>query len=196
MMKSAKISTTIILVVIIIIIVNILGENYKFRLDLTEGKEYTLSKATRDILKNLDKPVTITAYFSKNLPANLGNLTGDLRDMLIEYGERSKGMVVYKFVNPGESSDLENEAVQNGVRPIMINVREKDQVKQQKAFMGAVITMERRKKKFLFSNPVPDWSMHYRQLLKNYRWLINRLLPSFRVTENLSLMISQRFILN
>jgi len=51
MMKSAKISTTIILVVIIIIIVNILGENYKFRLDLTEGKEYTLSKATRDILK-------------------------------------------------------------------------------------------------------------------------------------------------
>lgn len=132
MMKSAKISTTIILVVIIIIIVNILGENYKFRLDLTEGKEYTLSKATRDILKNLDKPVTITAYFSKNLPANLGNLTGDLRDMLIEYGERSKGMVVYKFVNPGENSDLENEAVQNGVRPIMINVREKDQVKQQK----------------------------------------------------------------
>jgi gliding-associated putative ABC transporter substrate-binding component GldG len=153
MMKSAKISTTIILVVIIIIIVNILGENYKFRLDLTEGKEYTLSKATRDILKNLDKPVTITAYFSKNLPANLGNLTGDLRDMLIEYGERSKGMVVYKFVNPGESSDLENEAVQNGVRPIMINVREKDQVKQQKAFMGAVITMGKEKEKIPFLQP-------------------------------------------
>jgi len=73
--------------------------------------------------------------------------------MLIEYGERSKGMVVYKFVNPGENSDLENEAVQNGVRPIMINVREKDQVKQQKAFMGAVITMGKEKEKIPFLQP-------------------------------------------
>ena len=68
MIRSAKISSTIILIVIIVIIVNILSENYKFRLDLTEGKEYTLSNATRNILKNLDKPVTVTAYFSKEIP--------------------------------------------------------------------------------------------------------------------------------
>ncbi len=103
-MKSAKISTTIILVAIIVIIVNILSENYNFRLDLTEGKDIHLSNATRDILKNLDKPVTITAYFSKNLPANIGNMMGDLKDILIEYGDRSKGMVVYKFVNPNENA--------------------------------------------------------------------------------------------
>jgi gliding-associated putative ABC transporter substrate-binding component GldG len=153
MMKSAKISTTIILVAIIVIIINVLAENYKFRLDLTEGKEYTLSKATKDILSNLDKPVTVTAYISKNLPANIGNISGDLKDMLIEYSDRSKGMVVYKFVNPGEKSELENEAIQNGVQPIMINVREKDQVKQQKAFMGAVVSMGKEKEKIPFLQP-------------------------------------------
>ena len=153
MIKSAKISTTIILILTIVIIVNILSENYNFRLDLTEGKEYTLSKATRDILKNLDKPVTITAYFSKDLPPNIGNISGNLKDMLIEYGNRSDSMVVYKFVNPNENEDIESEAVQNGIQPMMINVREKDQVKQQKAYLGAVVSMGRRKENIPFLQP-------------------------------------------
>jgi gliding-associated putative ABC transporter substrate-binding component GldG len=153
MIRSAKISSTIILVVVIIVIVNILSENYKFRLDLTRSGEYTLSKATKSILTNLDKPVTITAYFSKDLPPNIGNIAGNLKDMLIEYGNRSKGMVVYKFVNPNEKDALEKEAVQNGIQPIMINVREKDQVKQQKAYMGAVVSMGTEKENIPFFQP-------------------------------------------
>jgi gliding-associated putative ABC transporter substrate-binding component GldG len=140
-MKTAKITSTIILVAAIIIIVNILSESYSFRLDLSEGREYTLSKATRNILKNLDKPVTVKAYFSKDLPPNVASVSGNLKDMLIEYSNRSKGMVVYKFVNPNENDELEREAVQNGIRPVMINVREKDQVKQQKAYLGAVVSI-------------------------------------------------------
>ena len=153
MIRSAKISSTIILVTVIVFIVNILSENYNFRLDLTKSKEYTLSKATRNILKNLDKPVTITAYFSKDLPPNIGNISGSLKDMLIEYSNRSDGMVVYKFVNPNEKDALEQEAVKNGIQPVMINVREKDQVKQQKAYMGAVVSMGEGKEKIPFFQP-------------------------------------------
>ena len=144
-MKSTKISTTLILTAVIVIIVNILSENYKFRLDLTERKEYTLSKATRDILNNLDKPVTVSVYFSKNLPSRIANVSGELKDLLIEYSDRSKGMVVYKFIDPNESDEMEKEAVQNGIHPIVINLREKDQVKQQKAFLGAVVSMGKEK---------------------------------------------------
>jgi ABC-type uncharacterized transport system involved in gliding motility auxiliary subunit len=91
-MKTAKISYTILLVTVIVIIVNILSESYSFRLDFTEGKEYTLSKATRNILRNLDRPVTITAYFSKDLPPNIGNVSGNLKDMLIEYVKWNGGL--------------------------------------------------------------------------------------------------------
>jgi gliding-associated putative ABC transporter substrate-binding component GldG len=152
-MKTAKISYTILLVTVIVIIVNILSESYSFRLDFTEGKEYTLSKATRNILRNLDRPVTITAYFSKDLPPNIGNVSGNLKDMLIEYGNRSNGMVVYKFINPNEKEELEREAVQNGIQPVMINVREKDQVKQQKAYLGAVVSMGEEKETIPFFQP-------------------------------------------
>lgn len=152
-MKTAKITSTIVLITAIVIIVNILSENYSFRLDFTEGKEYTLSKATRNILKNLDKPVTVTAYFSKDLPPNIGNVSDNLKDMLIEYGNRSNGMVVYKFVNPNEKEELEQEAMKNGIQPVMINVREKDQVKQQKAYIGAVISIADEKETIPFFQP-------------------------------------------
>jgi len=152
-MKTAKISSAVLLIIAIVIIVNVLSESYSFRIDLTEGKEYTLSKATKNILKNLDKPVTVTAYFSKDLPPNISSISGILKDMLIEYGNRSKGMVVYRFVNPNEKETLEQEAVKNGIRPVMINVREKDQVKQQKAYMGAVISMGDGKETIPFFQP-------------------------------------------
>jgi gliding-associated putative ABC transporter substrate-binding component GldG len=153
MMKTAKITSTVILITAIVIIVNILSENYSLRLDFTEGREYTLSKATRDIIKNLDKPVTVTAYFSKDLPPNIGNVSDNLKDMLIEYGNRSKGMVVYKFVNPNEKEELEQEAMKNGIQPVMINVREKDQVKQQKAYIGAVVSIGEEKETIPFFQP-------------------------------------------
>lgn len=152
-MKTAKISTAIGLMLFIIIIVNILTHIYSFRLDLTENKEYTLSRATRNILKELDRPVTVTAYFSKNLPPNIVNISTSLKDMLVEYGNRSKGMVVYRFVNPNEKEELEQEAVKNGIQPVMINVREKDQVKQQKAYLGAVVSIGDEKEVIPFFQP-------------------------------------------
>mgnify|MGYP000966807046 CR=1 FL=1 len=152
-MKTAKITSTIILITAIVIIINILSKSYNFRLDFTEGKEYTLSKATRNILKELDKPVTVTAYFSKDLPPNISNVSDNLKDMLIEYGNRSDGMVVFTFVNPNEKEELEQEAMKNGIQPVMINVREKDQVKQQKAYIGAVVSIGEEKETIPFFQP-------------------------------------------
>ncbi len=153
MLKTAKVSTTILIVVLIVVVVNILSENYNFRIDLTEDKEYTLSNATRNILKELEMPVTVTAYFSEDLPPNVGNISGNLKDMLIEYSNRSDGMVVYKFVNPNENDESEQEAVNEGIQPLMINVREKDQIKQQKAYLGAVISMGNEKEIIPFIQP-------------------------------------------
>ncbi len=152
-MKSVKISTTILLVSAIVIIVNILSESYNLRLDFTENHQYTLSKASRDILSGLQEPVTVTAYFSKDLPPNIQNVSREFRDMLIEYSSRSKGMVVYNFVNPNSDPKVEQEAMQAGVQPVMINVREKDQMKQQKAYLGAVVAMGNDKEIIPFIQP-------------------------------------------
>src|ERR1700690_2360121 len=102
-MKNKKsLINFILLVVGILILVNILSDSYFFRLDFTADKRYTLSKATNDILSTLKEPVTIKAYFSENLPPDISKTKRDFKELLIEYANRSKGKVVYEFINPGE----------------------------------------------------------------------------------------------
>ena len=62
---------------------------------------------------------------------------------------------VYKKKNKdtNEDEEKEQEAVQAGINPVMIDVREKDQMKQQKAYMGAVVTMGERKEVIPFIQP-------------------------------------------
>lgn len=141
-----KITTaSILLITGILLLINILSQRFFYRLDLTEGAQYTLSRATKDILKNLDNPVTVTAYFSEDLPPDLQNIRRDFQDMLVEYRNASKNMVDYEFINPNGNEEKEKEALESGVRPVMINVREKDQSSQQKAFLGAVLKMGEQK---------------------------------------------------
>jgi gliding-associated putative ABC transporter substrate-binding component GldG len=144
-MNISKYTISIILFVAIIVVVNILSGHFYFRLDLTEENQYTLSKATKDILNDLDEPITVKAYFSKDLPPQLIKNKNDFREMLVEYGRLSGQMLVYEFVSPNEDEELEMEAMQNGIQPVMINVREKDQMKQQRAYMGAVLSFGEQK---------------------------------------------------
>lgn len=151
-MKS-KIYTSAGLIIGIIIVLNLLANEYHVRLDLTEDRQYTLSKATKQILNDLEEPITVKAYFSKDLPPHIRKTRDDFQDLLIEYANRSDGQVIYEFISPNEKESNEQEATENGIRPVLINVREKDQVKQQKAFLGATIHLGEKKEVLPFIQP-------------------------------------------
>jgi ABC-type uncharacterized transport system involved in gliding motility auxiliary subunit len=140
-----KIYITTVLIFFIIIVVNLLSNEFHFRLDLTEDHQYTLSDATDDILSNLEEPVTVKAYFSENMPPSIEKSRRDFQELLVEYSAKSDGMLQYEFIDPGKSEAVQNEALQNGIQSILINVREKDQSKQQKAFMGAIVSLGNKK---------------------------------------------------
>ena len=120
-----------------------MGNQFYKRFDLTADKQYTLSDATKNILKNLEDPVTITAYFTEGLGPEFAKTRNDFSDMLLEYASLSNNMVDYEFINPNESEELEQGAQQNGIQPVLISVREKDQTKQQRAYLGAVLKIGR-----------------------------------------------------
>ena len=135
----------IILLAGILLLLNLLSRQFFFRVDATKDKQYTLSQATKNILKSIDEPVSITAYFTEDLPADYAKNYSDLRDMLIEYNSRSGGMLDYEFIDPNSDQEKEQEALQNGISPLLLNVREKDEVAQKKAFMGAIVSSGERK---------------------------------------------------
>ncbi|MBP7496677.1 MAG: GldG family protein [Bacteroidales bacterium] len=141
-MRNIKNLTSYFLLIVgVIVLLNIISDSFFFRLDFTGDKRYTLSGATKDILKSLKEPVTVKAYFSENLPPDIAKSRRDFKEMLVEYSNISKGRLVFEFINPNQSEDLEREAMQNGIQPVIINVRDKDQVKQQKAYLGAVVKL-------------------------------------------------------
>jgi gliding-associated putative ABC transporter substrate-binding component GldG len=137
-----KKTTTFILAALgILVLVNILSDNFFLRMDLTSDHRFTLSKATRNILRNLKEPVTVTAYFTNNIPSELAKTKRDFKEMLIEYNNISKGQVVYEFIDPSVNQETEQKAASSGIQPVIANIREKDQVKQQKVYLGAVVSM-------------------------------------------------------
>jgi len=147
------------IVALIVIVVNILSQQFYFRLDFTADKRYTLSDATGDILNSLAEPVTITAYFTEDVPSELAKVRKDFKEMLIEFADVSEGNVVYEFIDPNVDPQLEQQAAQQGIMPAIVNVRERDQMTQKRVFLGAVLKLG--EKKDIIPMVQPGSSMEY-----------------------------------
>jgi ABC-type uncharacterized transport system involved in gliding motility auxiliary subunit len=117
-MKLKNTAVTLPVIAAALIALNLISEKFFFRIDLTEDKQYTLSKATKDILKELDEKVTVKAYFSENLPPDFIRARKDFEDMLIEYNRLSGGKISYEFINPNKDVKLEEEALQAGIQTV------------------------------------------------------------------------------
>ena len=131
-MDRKKLTIISVLLIAIVLVVNIISKKISFRLDFTEDNIYTLSNATKDILKNIEEPVTVKAYFSEQLPPNIIKIKNDVNDFLIEYSNTSNDMLVFEFVNTDAGKEAEEEAMKNGIRPVMLNIREKYKYNKQK----------------------------------------------------------------
>lgn len=126
---------------LVLVMANLVVSRFQLRLDLTGDKRFTLSPATREILSDLPEAVTVTAYFTGELPPHLALARDEFRDLLVEYAQRSGGNVVYEFIDPNMADSLEEQALAKGIRPLLVNTRAKDKAEQLKVYMGAVVRM-------------------------------------------------------
>jgi len=106
-----------------LVVINYLSNQLFYRLDLTSQKAYTLSKSTKNVLKDLKQPVIITAYISSNLPVSLKAEINQIRDLLAEYKVYGRGKVKFNIINPDDSSDLQEELKTRGIEAIEYQVR-------------------------------------------------------------------------
>jgi len=76
-----------------------------FRIDLTSEKRYTLTNATRNILRNLEQEVFIQVYLEGEMPIGFKNMRRATKELLDEFRIYSGKKVIYEFINPAESTD-------------------------------------------------------------------------------------------
>ncbi len=130
----------VVLVAAILILVNVILAGIPARLDLTEGKEFTVSGATKDVLRGLTDLVTITVYMSEDLPPQLSTLRRQISDTLDEYRNYGRGKVQIDFVNPKQDPQTEQRMRSLGIPEIMAQTVQKDQLQVVNIYLGMVIS--------------------------------------------------------
>lgn len=115
---------TSLLVIVNLIVVNVwLYPLRGLRVDITAQREYSLSRATRDLLATLEEPLLIRGYFSERTHPLLAPLVPRVRDMLREYQIAGGDMVQLEIVDPADEPELEAEAYRSyGISPTPFQV--------------------------------------------------------------------------
>ncbi len=98
------------------------------RLDLTQGRLYTISESTRQFLDQLQEPLLIRGYFSAKTHPLLAPLVPQLQDLLQEYAIAGNGKVHVEFIDPALNPELEQEANERyGIRATPFQVADRYQ---------------------------------------------------------------------
>lgn len=98
------------------------------RADLTQGRVYSLSEATKGYLAQLHEPLLIRGYFSARTHPLLAPLVPRIRDLLQEYAQAGGDRVNVEFVDPHDDPRLEEEAGSRyGIRPVPFQTASKYQ---------------------------------------------------------------------
>jgi ABC-type uncharacterized transport system involved in gliding motility auxiliary subunit len=84
----------------ILVFIALIAEEHPWRVDLTESGRYTLAEQTRNILKTLDQPVEIKAFFPTSSPQEM-----QARELLETYRYFNK-KISYEFIDPDRQPDV------------------------------------------------------------------------------------------
>ena len=137
-MNKQPIFIKTIFILSILVLINILGLRFFHRLDLTENRLFTLSDASKNLVRSLDDKFTVKAYFTSDLPPEYANNRRELKDLLDEYHAYGGENFQYEFIDPGKKEELEQEAQKYGIPPVQVQVLKEDKLQIEKAYMGMV----------------------------------------------------------
>jgi ABC-2 type transport system permease protein len=130
----------IVVLAAILVCANILASRVHYGLDLTKEKRFTLSPATKNMLRNLEDVVTVEVYLKGKFPAGIQKLADETREKLNTFNNYSSKKIIYKFTNPfeGKTDDekgpIYQELVRKGVVGKELNVNTEDEGQSQSMF--------------------------------------------------------------
>lgn len=87
---------------LLLFIINYAASVFHARFDLTKEKRYTLSKATKELLKNLDDDVQIDVFLKGQFPAGFRKLANSTHEFLQLMKDRNGAKIHYRFISPQE----------------------------------------------------------------------------------------------
>jgi ABC-2 type transport system permease protein len=108
--------------------INFIASVVHTRFDLTKEKRFTVGKATKEALKNLDDKVEITVFLNGDLPSGFQKLANTTADFLQLLKENNSSKISYRFVAPDADmpdadKKYQDTLVAMGATPINLTVQ-------------------------------------------------------------------------
>lgn len=134
----------------LLLLVALFGINYlasvlHARFDLTKEKRYTLSRATKDLLKNLDDDVQVDVFLKGEFPAGFKKLANSTDEFLSLMKDRNGSKIHYRFVSPQDEipgvngKSFEDTLVALGATPINLTIQVKAGQENKRVYPVALI---------------------------------------------------------
>jgi ABC-2 type transport system permease protein len=110
--------------------INYLAAIVYARFDLTKEKRYTLSKATKELLKGLDDKVEIDVFLKGEFPSGFRKLANSTEEFLRLWKDRNGSKISYRFISPQDElpdsrKSYGDTLVDLGAVPINLTVQKK-----------------------------------------------------------------------
>lgn len=120
----------------ILILVNVVASQVFGRVDLTEDQIYTISDASRELVRGLPDRLTVKSFISSDLPPRVQSHALYVRDMLEEYATSSGGKMSWESLDPARDDKIKDEARRLKVPPARLSVYKKDKASVSEAYLG------------------------------------------------------------
>ena len=142
--------------VLVLVAFNYLISRVPARLDLTEGRLYTLSEGTKKILRNLQAPVKVKLYVSQgeSVPVPLRSFAQRVEDLVREFKSVAGGNLVIERYNPRPDSEEEDAAQLDGIESQQL-------VSGEQFYLGATVSQLDRKQALAAINPQRERLLEY-----------------------------------
>lgn len=133
------------LVLLSLILLNFLASIYHGRLDLTREKRYTLSKASKDIVRKLDDDLQVDVFLHGEFPAGFRKLANSTEEFLQLLKDENGSKVHYRFISPQEEipeqvgRTYEDTLVSLGASPINLTVQVKAGQENKRVYPVALV---------------------------------------------------------
>jgi ABC-type uncharacterized transport system involved in gliding motility auxiliary subunit len=128
-----------VLTIVGLILVNVVAARVYERVDLTEDELYTLSDASRKLVKKLPRKLTIKLFVSEKLVPGYNETSRYIKDLLEEYRAASNGKFKWEVIHPEISDKFKKAAERYGISSFVAKATSTDALEARKITFGMAI---------------------------------------------------------
>ncbi|HVG13420.1 MAG TPA: gliding motility-associated ABC transporter substrate-binding protein GldG, partial [Chitinophagaceae bacterium] len=127
----------------LLIAINVVASFLHYRVDLTEEKRYSLTSATKNLVKSLEEPLSINVFLKGDFPSEFRKLSNATSEFLSVMKDASPSKIQYRFIDPAdpvsEGRSWGDSLQSLGISPINISVQVKSGEEKKNAYPFALL---------------------------------------------------------